>query len=95
MRDFSKDARTLSELLKEWLFQEWNEPYHQAFGELKNKLSPPSVLNFVEFDKPLEVHKGASDFVMVDSQCKLDDHCIWEHKARWLSKETTNSNSSP
>jgi hypothetical protein len=42
--------------------QEWDELCHQAFGELKNKLSSPPVLKFAKFDKPFEVHTGVSDF---------------------------------
>ena len=47
---------TLSDLLKKWLSQEWKEPCHQDFRELKSKLPSPPVLKFVEFDKPFELH---------------------------------------
>ena len=46
------DCPTLSDLWKKWLSQEWDEPCHQVFGELKNKLSLLPVLKFAEFDKP-------------------------------------------
>ena len=52
---------TLCVLWKKWLSQEWNKPCHQVFGKLKTKFSSPHVLNFAEFDKPFEVHTGASD----------------------------------
>ena len=48
IRGFSKVARTLVNLLKKWLSQEWDEPCHQAFGELKSRFSkmarPPLAL---------------------------------------------------
>jgi hypothetical protein len=50
--------------LKKWLSQEWDMPCHQTFGKLKSKLFSPPVLNFAEFDKPFEVHMGASDFTI-------------------------------
>ena len=40
-------------------------PCHQAFKELKSKLSLPPVLEFLEFDKPFEVHTDASNFAIV------------------------------
>ena len=59
-------CRTLSDLLKKqkkktkkWLSQEWDEPFHQVFGELKTKFSSPPVVKFAELDKPFEVHTGA------------------------------------
>ena len=64
IRDFSKVARPLSDLLKKWASQEWDETCHQAFRELKNNLSSPPVLKFPEFDKPFEVHTDASNFVI-------------------------------
>src|ERR1700737_4750081 len=47
--------RTLCDLGKKGLSQEWDEPCSQVFGELKTKFSLPPVFKFVEFDKPLEV----------------------------------------
>ena len=64
IRDFSKIARPLSDLLKKGASQEWDKPCHQAFEELKSKLSSPRVLKFPEFDKPFEVHTNASDFAI-------------------------------
>ena len=55
---------TLCDLCKKWLFQEWDEPCHQVFEELKSKVSSPPVAKFVEFDKPFEMHMGASDFTI-------------------------------
>ena len=49
------DCPTLS---RKWLFQEWDEPCHQIFGELNTKFSSPPVLKFMGFDKPFEVHVG-------------------------------------
>ena len=49
---------------KKWLSQEWDEPCHQAIGELKSKLSLPPVLKLAEFAKPFEVHTGASHFAI-------------------------------
>ena len=75
---------TLSNLWKKWLSQEWNEPCHRIFGDLKSKLSSSPVLKFMEFDKPFEVHTGATDFAIkiVDvrwmaiayGNMKLDDY---------------------
>ena len=45
IRHFSKIARPLSDLLKKGASQEWDEPCHQAFEELKNKLSSPPCSN--------------------------------------------------
>ena len=64
IRDFSKVARTLVNLLKKWLSQEWDEPCHQAFGELKSKFSPQDVLKFSGFDEHFEVHMKAKDFTI-------------------------------
>ena len=64
IRDFSKIAKPLSDLLKKGASQEWDKPCHQAFEELKSKLSSLPVLKFSEFDKPFEVHTDASDFVI-------------------------------
>ena len=64
IQDFSKIARPLSDLLKKGASQEWNEPCHQAFEDLKSKLSSLPVLKFLEFDKPFEVHTDASDFAI-------------------------------
>ena len=41
-----------------------NEFCYQAFEELKNKLSSPSVLRFSKSNKPFEVHTDASDFAI-------------------------------
>ena len=54
----------MSDLLKKGASQEWDEPCHQAFEELKSKLSSPPMLKFPEFDKPFEVHMDASDFAI-------------------------------
>jgi hypothetical protein len=64
IRDFSKVARSLSDLLKKGVSQEWAEPCHQAFWEIKSKLSSPHVVKFPEFDKPFEVHKDVNDFAI-------------------------------
>ena len=53
---------TFYKLWKKWLSQEWDEPCHQVLRELKTKFSLPPVLKFAEFDKPFQVHTGASDF---------------------------------
>ena len=66
IRDFSKVARTLFNLLKKWLSQQWDETSHQAFGELKSKLFSPPMIRFAEFDKPFEVHTGASYLPLAD-----------------------------
>jgi hypothetical protein len=55
---------TLCNLCKKRLSQEWDEPCHQVFEELKTNFSSPPVLKFAEFDKPFEVHTGASDFTI-------------------------------
>ena len=55
---------TLSDFWKKWLSQEWDDPCHQVFGELKTKLSLPPVFKFLEFDKPSEVHTKMSDFAI-------------------------------
>ena len=52
------------DLLKKGASQEWDEPCHQAFEELKSKLSLLPNLKFQEFDKPFEVHTDASDFAI-------------------------------
>lgn len=64
IRNFSKIAKPLSDLLKKGVNQVWDEFCYQAFEELKNKLSSPPVLKFPEFDKPFEVHTDASDFAI-------------------------------
>ena len=64
IRNFSKIARPLSDLLKKGVSQVWDESCCQAFIELKSRLSSPPVLKFPEFDKPFEVHTDASDFAI-------------------------------
>ena len=64
IRNFSKIAKPLSDLLKKGVNQVWDEFCHQAFEELKCKLSSPPVLKFPEFEKPFEVHTDASDFAI-------------------------------
>jgi hypothetical protein len=64
IRIFSKIARPLSDLLKKKVSQEWDEHCHQAFRELKSKLSSPPVLKFPEFDKLFEVHTDVSNFAI-------------------------------
>ena len=54
----------MSDLLKKGASQEWDEPCHQAFEELKSRLSSPPVLKFPEFDKLFEVYTDASDFAI-------------------------------
>jgi len=39
----------LSNLLKKWFSQEWDEPCHKAFGELKNKLSSLPIAQIPRF----------------------------------------------
>ena len=93
IRDFSKIARPLSDLLKKGASQEWDEPCHQAFEELKNKLSLLPMLKFPKFDKPFEMHTDASDFVIggvlmqdgrpIAYKSKKLDGC----QRRWLTHE--------
>ena len=64
IRGFSKVARTLVNLLKKWLSQEWDEPCHQAFGELKSKFSSQDVVKFPGFHKHFEVHMETKDFTI-------------------------------
>ena len=61
---------TLCNLCKKRLSQEWDEPCHQVFEELKSKFSSPPVLKFAEFDKPFEVHTGASNFTIGDVEAR-------------------------
>ena len=74
--EFPKVTRTLFNLLKKWLSQEWIEPCHQAFGELKNKFSSQDVVKFPGFQKPFEVHMEADDFTIGRCWSKMDDHWI-------------------
>jgi hypothetical protein len=62
IRDFFKVARPLSDLLKNGVSQEWDEPCHQAFRMLKKELSSPLMLKFSKFDKLFEVHTDVSDY---------------------------------
>ena len=64
IKNFSKIAKPMSDLLKKNLTLEWTELCEQAFKELKEKLSSPPVLKFPEFEKPFEVHTDASDFAI-------------------------------
>ena len=61
-----KVAKTLFDLLEKWVSQEWDEPCHQACGELKRALFSPLVLKFEIFDNPFEAHTGASYLPLVD-----------------------------
>ena len=42
----------------------WDEHCYRAFGELKRRLTSASVLKFLEFKKPFEVHTDTSDFAI-------------------------------
>ena len=64
IQDFPKVARTLSNLMRKWLSQEWDEHCHQAFGELKSKFSSQDVVKFPGFHKHFEVHMEARDFII-------------------------------
>jgi hypothetical protein len=64
IRNFSKIAKPLSDLLKKNQAIVWTEACEHAFEELKTKLSSPPVLKFPEFDQPFEVHTDASDFAI-------------------------------
>src|ERR1700738_4845523 len=92
------DCRTLPSLCKKWLSQEWDDPCHQAFGELKSKFSSSPMLKFVEFDKPLTCIRGRVILPLADvdvrwmaiayESMKLND-CptlldLWK---KWLSQE--------
>ena len=51
----SKVVKTLSDMLKKWLFQQWDELCHQTFGKLESKLffrrlcsSSRNVINFLK-----------------------------------------------
>ena len=79
IREFSKVARTILNLLKKWLSQEWDEPCHQAFGELKSKFSSQDVVKFPGFQKHFEVHMEARDFIIGECSCKMHGHCILKH----------------
>ena len=64
IKNFSKIAKPMSDLLKKNLTLEWTKSCEQAFQELKEKLNSPLVLKFPEFEKPFEVHTDASDFAI-------------------------------
>ena len=74
IQDYSKVARTFLNLLEKWLSQEWNEPYHQAFGELKSKFSSQNVIKFLGFHKHFDVHMEVRDFIIGGCWCKMDGH---------------------
>jgi hypothetical protein len=61
---YSKVSKTLLDLFNEKVAQDWNAPFHQAFGELKSKLSLPPGLKFTKFYKSFEVHTGSHDFAI-------------------------------
>jgi hypothetical protein len=64
IKNFSKIAKPMSDLLKKNLTLDGTDSCEQAFQELKEKLSSPSVLKFPKFEKPFEVHTDASDFAI-------------------------------
>ena len=39
-------------------------PCYQAFGKLKSQFFLLPISNFLEFEKPFEVHTNASDFAI-------------------------------
>ncbi len=51
-------------LKKSFGFYEWNEACNEAFETLKNILVKTLVLNLLNFDKDLEIHSYASNFVI-------------------------------
>ena len=93
IRNFSKIAKPLSDLLKKSVSQVWDEYCISAFAELKEKLSSPPVLKFPEFDKPFEVHTDASDFaiggvLMQDGQpVAFESKKLSEVEQRWPTHE--------
>ena len=61
----------MSDLLKEWLSQEWDESCHQAFEELKSKLSSPLVLKSRSLTNLLRCIWGRVTLALadVDARC--------------------------
>ena len=88
----------MSDLCKKRLSQEWDEPCHQAFGELKRKFFLPHVLKFLDFHKHFKVYmrRGTLPLADVDGRwiaiafksMKLDGcSTLSDLLEKWLSQE--------
>jgi hypothetical protein len=60
VKDFSKTAKPLNELLKKEKGFEWGEIQQKAFEELKQKLTSTPVLSLPDFSKPFVIECDAS-----------------------------------
>ena len=73
--------------------QEWDEPCHHAFGELKRKLSLPPVLKIPNFNDFFEVHTDDNDFVVSEMLMQdgrfiaYKDNNLNGYQRRWPTHE--------
>ena len=60
VRDFSKKAAPLYNLLKKRVAYQWTSKQEQAFQTLKNALTSAPILVYPDFDRPFVLHTDAS-----------------------------------
>ena len=93
VRDFTKIAKPLLDLLRKSVSEIWDEHCYRAFGELKRRLTSAHVLKFLEFKKPFEVHTDALDFaigevVMQEGRpVAFESKKLWNVEKRWPTHE--------
>jgi hypothetical protein len=61
IKDYSKVAAPLSDLLKKNWKWNWTDGYRWAFEKLKRAVTSAPVLKLPDFERPFEVHTDASD----------------------------------
>jgi hypothetical protein len=64
IKDFSALAKSFIDLLKKKGSFEWKDKQQNVFNLLKGKLLLTSMLQFLNFPKPFEVHTNVSGYVI-------------------------------
>jgi transposase InsO family protein/predicted aspartyl protease len=74
IKDYSKIAVPLTNLLKKDVKFEWTSECQQAFDILKEALISAPVLRFADFTKPFYLHTDASNYAVGAVLCQKDDN---------------------
>ena len=85
IKNFSKVAFPLHNLMRKNIVWRWGELQQQTFEELKRKFMEAPVLVPVDFTRPLRVESGASDYATGTVLSMLCEDEKW-HLCTFLSK---------
>jgi len=73
VKDFTRIAKPLHEMMKKEMKWNWGERQQRAFEKLKKRFTTEPVLVILDLDKEMRVEVDASDFVMrgvLSMKCK-------------------------